>query len=90
MDEPYIYAAPQYTLAEVVVPEGRYFLLGDNRNNSYDSHYGWTVERSEIIGKAWIRYWPPDKIGGPGNYPLDQQLEENGVASVLSGSDTGK
>ena len=42
-----------------------YFCLGDNRPVSYDSRYPEVgpVERSEIIGKVWIRIWPFDKFG---------------------------
>jgi signal peptidase I len=43
-------------------------VLGDNRNNSEDSHYGWLVSRNEIIGKAWISIWPPGLWGAGHNY----------------------
>ncbi len=44
------------------VPKGEYFVLGDNRNQSQDSHYQWTVPTEQLVGKAWISYWPPDNI----------------------------
>jgi signal peptidase I len=43
------------------VPPGDYFVLGDHRGNSDDSHM-WTttwLPRRDIIGKAWVSYWPP-------------------------------
>ena len=46
------------------VSEGCYFMLGDNRNVSKDSRY-WLnpyVEKDKIIGKAFLRYWPLNKI----------------------------
>lgn len=46
------------------VPEDSYFMLGDNRNHSRDSRY-WTntfVSRDKIIGNAFLRYWPLNKI----------------------------
>ncbi len=72
--EPYIKEPPRSTFHLYTVPENRYFLMGDNRNNSNDSRSGWTVTRQDIVGKAWLRIWPLDKWGLVGNYPLEQQL----------------
>ena len=55
--EPYINEAPGYFMPERVVPAGQYFVLGDNRNHSNDSHTGWLVPSEDIIGKVWFRYW---------------------------------
>ena len=38
-------------------------MLGDNRNNSYDSHYWGFVPDDKIIGRAFIRFWPPQRLG---------------------------
>ncbi|WP_418746924.1 signal peptidase I [Frisingicoccus sp.] len=41
-----------------------YFVLGDNRNNSQDSRFAsvGNIQRSDIIGRAWVRIWPLDKV----------------------------
>lgn len=49
-EEEYITNRPNYTLPEYEVPEGMYFVLGDNRSNSNDSHLIGPIERSMIVG----------------------------------------
>jgi len=48
---------------EIVLKEGEYFVLGDNRGSSSDSRKWGVLLRSLIIGKAWIRAWPFDRLG---------------------------
>ena len=60
IDEPYIQAAPTYS-SSWVVPEGQFFVLGDNRNNSSDSHAWGFLPEDHILGKALLVYWPPSE-----------------------------
>jgi signal peptidase I len=69
--ESYTLEPPHYIMLPEEIPAGHYFVLGDNRNNSSDSHRGWTVPRQNIIGKAWITYWPPYLWGSIPSYPLN-------------------
>jgi signal peptidase I len=63
LDEPYLTHRAGYDYDSRRVPEGNYFVLGDNRPNSSDSHLGWFVPASSIIGRAWFSYWPPSSWG---------------------------
>ncbi|MDP2728280.1 MAG: signal peptidase I [Dehalococcoidia bacterium] len=70
IDEPYLQDHPSYTVALQTVPPNNYFVLGDNRNNSSDSHVWGLVPRENIVGKAWVIYWPFRNMGLVFNYAL--------------------
>ena len=73
IDEPYLSDEryqPRYPAAPTVVPPGQYYVLGDNRNNSSDSHVWGLVPRDNIIGRAWLSYWPRSEWGWAPNYEL--------------------
>ena len=57
LQEPYIAAPPDYS-GEWTVPDGKLFVLGDNRNNSSDSHAWGFLPVQNILGKALLVYWP--------------------------------
>ncbi|HEX76394.1 MAG TPA: signal peptidase I [Dehalococcoidia bacterium] len=76
--EPYILEPPDYVFPSQKIPTDHYFVLGDNRNNSADSHTGWTVPLEDIVGKAWLTYWPPPKWRTIKHYTLNvaEQMAE--------------
>ena len=67
--EDYIEEKPSYQWGPVQVASDSYLVLGDNRNNSYDSHYWGFVPRDRIIGRAVVRFWPPNRVGELGQDP---------------------
>jgi signal peptidase I len=47
----------------ITIPPGDYYMMGDNRPDSLDSRFWGPVPKAWIIGKAFLTYWPPDRIG---------------------------
>lgn len=65
LNEPMVVDSNLYKGIDLVVPEGSYFLLGDNRNNSEDARF-WPnhfVTKKDIEAKAYFIYWPLSKFG---------------------------
>ena len=69
--EQYIEDAPNYDYGPVTVTDNQYLVLGDNRNNSYDSHYWGFVPHDNIIGRAVVRFWPINRVGEVDSQPVD-------------------
>ena len=60
--EPYLLQIPREDMPPTKVPDGKLFVLGDNRVNSNDSRVFGMVTMDELVGRAWLRYWPLGQI----------------------------
>lgn len=63
MVEPYIFSPPMYEYPPLRVPKGMVFVMGDNRNDSYDSHMWGPLPVRNIQAKAFFRFWPLNRVG---------------------------
>lgn len=63
LEENYIAEPPHYQWGPQQVPEHQLFVMGDNRNNSRDSHKWGFLPEENVIGRAFFRFWPLNRIG---------------------------
>ncbi len=64
LTEPFIAEDPTYWLPPTVVPKGCYYVMGDNRNHSNDSHRWGPVDGNRLVGRAIGIFWPLGRLGG--------------------------
>jgi signal peptidase I len=63
LSEPYLTQQTAGSMEGQLVPEGYVFVMGDNRGASNDSRSFGAVPLQDIIGHAWLRYWPFNVLG---------------------------
>lgn len=79
--EPYVRFTATYTYPPggqaLRVPSDGYFVLGDNRPTSADSHLGWFAPSASLVGRAWLSYWPPAAWGMLPSLPMAASVPES-------------
>ena len=69
LEEPYINEDPGYNMTRIpnqednVVPPGHYFMMGDNRNHSADSHAWGKLDGRRVVGRGMVTFWPVTRLG---------------------------
>jgi len=65
LEESYVKNRSYESMPPAIVPDNSFFVLGDNRPNSSDSRYWGFVPRKNVVGRAWVVFWPLSKIRLP-------------------------
>ncbi|ESQ51546.1 hypothetical protein EUTSA_v10016873mg [Eutrema salsugineum] len=77
-EEDFVLEPMSYGMEPMFVPQGYVFVLGDNRNKSFDSHNWGPLPIENIVGRSVFRYWPPSKVSDTIYH--DQALPKGPVA----------
>ncbi len=77
VEEPYIAALGSYS-GTWSLEDGEYFVLGDNRANSSDSHSWGVLPRENVVGKAWLCYWPPEEWSLVAHHVFSKAADQGG------------
>ena len=81
IDEPYITSPDSRNVERLLVPENAYYVLGDNRRVSNDSRDWGPVPTDNIVGRAWVSFWPLDRWQALGIRPWFDKLTMSGGTS---------
>ena len=63
VQEPWLNERIDYVMAPITVPQDELWVMGDNRNASLDSHLWGPLPEADVIGTAFLRYWPLSRFG---------------------------